>query len=219
MNSQTDLQPPEPPRIAAWLLRLHTPADAEESILGDLLEEFSGLAVAPGRGFARSWYWRQTLKTIADAFGNALRAAPWLLLVTVVGGFWSIGFATRSSLHAMQVLLDAHRIYELHPDAYLFWMKFPMEMGRVIMCSVIGALVAFAAKRIEMVAVTILALVQIVLFLAGAAVLIAGGRDWLHWFLVMLPWNGLSFLATLAGGAIVRTGRSRASARPSAASS
>jgi hypothetical protein len=217
MTSPLDLQPPEPPRMAVRLLTLFTSAEAEESILGDLLEEFSGLAVESGYALARSWYWRQTLKTIAHAGGNAFRAAPWLLLVTVIGGFWSIGFATRYLAHAVQMLLDAHRVYELHPNAYLFWLKLPLEMGRVGVCAGIGACVALAAKRIEMVAVVTLALVQMALFLAATVALIAGGREWLHWFLVMFPWNGLGCLATVVGGVIVRTCRSRAAAGPSAA--
>ena len=52
MTSQPDLQPPQPPRIAVWLLTLFTPAEVEESIMGDLLEEFSGLAIESGRASA-----------------------------------------------------------------------------------------------------------------------------------------------------------------------
>jgi len=34
-----------PPRIAVWLISLFAPAEEAESILGDLLEEFSHLAL------------------------------------------------------------------------------------------------------------------------------------------------------------------------------
>ena len=217
MTSQPDLQPPQPPRIAVWFLTLFTPAEVEESITGDLLEEFSGIALESGYAFGRRWYWRQTLKTIIHAGGSAFRAAPWLMLVAVIGGFWLIGFATRSSQHAMRMFLDARRIYELHPNAYLFWLKFPLEIGHIVICSGIGALVALAARRIEMAAVMALGLVQFALFLAGTVTLIAGGHEWLHWFLFMLPWNSLSFIATVIGGAIVRICRYRVAARPSAA--
>ena len=217
MTSQPDLQPPQPPRIAVWFVTLFTPAEEEEFIMGDLLEEFSGLAMESGCAFARRWYWRQILKTIIHAGGSALRAAPWLMLVTVIGGCWLIGFATTSSQHAMQRFLDARRTYELHPNAYLFWLKFPLEIGRIIICAVISTFVALAAKRIEMTAVVALALVQVALFIAGAVALIAGGREWLHWFLVMLPWNCLCFIATVISGAIVRICRSRVATRPSPA--
>lgn len=217
MTAQTDLQPPAPPRTAMWFLTLFTPAEVEESVTGDLLEEFSAIAIESGDAFARRWFWRQILKTIIDAVGSAFRAAPWLMLVTVIGGIWSTGFATRSSQHAMRMFLDARRIYELHPNAYLFWLKFPLEIGHIAICTGIGALVAFAARRIEMAAVMALVLVEVTLFLAGTVALIASGREWLHWFLFMLPWNSLSFIAIVIGGAIVRIGRSRVAARSSAA--
>jgi hypothetical protein len=217
MISRPDLHPPQPPRIAMWFLALFTPAEVEVSITGDLLEEFSGIAIESGYAFARRWYWRQILKTIIDTSASAFRAAPWLMLVTVIGGFWLIGFATRSSQHAMRMFLDSRRIYELHPNAYLFWLKFPLEIGHIVICSGIGALVGLAARRIEMAAAMALALLQIALFLAGTVALIAGGREWLNWFLFMLPWNSVSFIATIIGGAIVRICRSRVAVRPSAA--
>ena len=217
MTSRPNLQPPKPPRIAVWFLTLFTPAEVEESITGDLLEEFSGIAIESGYAFARRWYWRQILKTIIHTCGSAFRAAPRLMLVAVIGGLWLIGFATRSSQHAMRMFLDARRIDELHPNAYLFWLKFPLEIGRIVICSGIGALVALLARRIEMAAAMAVALFQIALFPAGTVALIAGGREWLHWFVFMLPWNSLSFIATVIGGAIVKICRSRVAVRPSAA--
>jgi hypothetical protein len=139
------------------------------------------------------------------------------MLVLILGGLWLIGLVTRSSAHAMQTFLDAHRLYESHPDAYLFWSKFPMEIGRVIVCGLVGAIVALAAKRMEMVAVIAISLVQIALFLAAVVAVIARGEPWLHWFIVMLQWNGLCSIATVVGGAIVRIRRYRTATRSSAA--
>ena len=45
----------QPPRIAVWLVNLFTPAEEAESILGDLLEEYSHLESKSGVTFARSW--------------------------------------------------------------------------------------------------------------------------------------------------------------------
>ncbi|MFL6352973.1 MAG: permease prefix domain 2-containing transporter [Bryobacteraceae bacterium] len=214
MISQGDFA--QPSRIAVWLLDLFAPAEEAESIVGDLHEEFSLVVSKSGVAFARRWYWRETVTTIASLFGTAFRTAPWTMLATVVGGFWLIGFATRSSLHAMQTILDAHRFYEFHPDAYLFWLKFPLEIGRIILCAAVGACVALMAKKREMAAAMGLALVQIALFLVGAGTLIATGRDWVEWFVVMLPWNCASAIATMIGGVIVRTRRSAPTTRPSA---
>lgn len=214
MTSQPDLQPP---RIARWLLTLFTPAEVTESIMGDLLEEFSGLVIKSDLAFARRWYWRQTLRTIAHAGGNGVSSAPWLMLGVILGGLWLIGFATRSSAHAMQTFLDAHRLYESHPNAYLFWSKFPLEIGRVIICGLVGAIVALAAKRMEIIAVIAVSLLQIALFFAAVVAVIARGEAWFQWFIVMLQWNGLCSIATVVGGAIVRTCRYRTATRSSAA--
>jgi hypothetical protein len=42
----------------------------QNRFLGDLLEEYSYLAPKSGVTFARRWYRRQTVKTIAHLFGR-----------------------------------------------------------------------------------------------------------------------------------------------------
>ena len=117
----------------------------------------------------------------------------------------------------MQTFLDAHRLYEPHPDAYLFWSKFPLKIGRVIVYGLVGAIVALAAKRMEMITVIAISLVQIALFLAAVVAVIARGEAWFHWFIAMLQWNGLCSIATVMGGLIVRICRYRKATRSSAA--
>jgi len=207
----------QPPRTAVWLLLLFTPAEQTESMLGDLLEEFSSLVMTSGAGFARRWYWRQTLNTIQHASVGALRAAPLLMLVAVVGGLWSIGFATTLSQHATRTFLDAHGIYQSHPDAYLFWSKFPLRLGRLIICALVGCVVAIAAKRREMQVVTALSVAQLAMFFVAAVAVIARGGEWFHWFVVMFKWNTLCSIATAVGGLIVKVCRSRARKGPSPA--
>jgi hypothetical protein len=46
MTSQASLV--QPPRVAAWLVDLFTPGEQAESILGDILEEFSDVATKSG---------------------------------------------------------------------------------------------------------------------------------------------------------------------------
>jgi hypothetical protein len=84
MTSQADFI--RPPRIAAWLVKLFVSA-GEESILGDLIEEYTDLALKSGFAFARRWYWRQAVKTIAHLGGNGFRGAPWSTAAAVIGGF------------------------------------------------------------------------------------------------------------------------------------
>src|SRR2546429_5624194 len=66
-----------PPSIAARLVSLFGSADQAESILGDLEEEFSDIASKSAAASARRWHWRQSLKTIAQLAGAAVRNAPW----------------------------------------------------------------------------------------------------------------------------------------------
>lgn len=210
MTSQPS--PEQPPRIASWLLSLFAPSDQSESILGDLSEEFSILADQPGSAVARRWYWRQTLKTIVHLNGNAFRTAPARMFLTIFGALWCLGFATRWSAHIMQRFLDAQRLYESHPDAYLFWLTFPLLLGRVVLCTVIGAVIALLARRREMPTVIAFASVQMILFIIGTATLIFNRLHWLPWFDDMLPWNLLCAVATVMGGMLVKLWRPKPAA-------
>ena len=119
MTSQPDFV--QPSHIAVWLVTLFTPAEEAESILGDLFEEFSHLASKSGVAFARSWYWRQTVKTIAHLVGSGFRVAPWSTAVAVVGGFLLVRFVFGLSQPAITAVLNRYRVYEHHFDAYMFW--------------------------------------------------------------------------------------------------
>ncbi len=198
----------QPPRFATWLAALFMPVEEAESLQGDLLEEFSSLASERGDVFARNWYWRQVLKTIVHLAGTAFRTAPFLMAAAVTAGFLLIGIASRFSVQATHAFLESHRVYEPHPDAYLFWIKFPLQTGRMVVCFLAGVLLALAARRRELTATLTLAVVEMAFFLSAVLVVITSGRAWFHWFLAMLPWNGLFSLAILTGGIIVQRWRS-----------
>lgn len=215
MNQQRDL--PEPPRIAQWLTSLFAPADVAEAVTGDVQEEFASLVVSWGASRARTWYRQQALGIIVRSGPSAFRAHPFRMLIIVLGALWFTGFATTYSARAMQMLLDAHRVYELDPSGYLFWLKFPFEIGRIMICTVVGSLVALAAKRYELPTAVSLALAQIAMFGAGTITLIAYGRPWFQWFVAMAPWNAMCSTAIIAGAAIVRVYRSSETARESRA--
>jgi ABC-type sulfate transport system permease component len=83
-------------------------------------------------------------------------------------------------------------------------LKFPLELGRVITCILIGCLVSLVAKRYELPAAVSLAVAQLVMFGAGTITLIAYGRNWLNWFFAMTPWNVMCAMATVAGAIIIR---------------
>jgi hypothetical protein len=203
----------QPPRIASWLLNLFTPPDEEESILGDLLEEFSLLASKSGVGFARRWYWRQAVKTIADIFGTTFRVAPWSTASVVVGGFLLHRFVSGLPNRLLSAVTDKYLFYwSAHFQAYL-WILKGMWPAQLILSMFVGCVVAFVAKGREMVATMTLVLVQFAL-IGSAWVWVAMHRPMgMAWML----WSCADPCAVVLGGAIVRMLRSGAKPLPSRA--
>jgi uncharacterized protein involved in exopolysaccharide biosynthesis len=66
---------PRPPRLADWLLQRLAEGRRQQSILGDLHEQYA-------RGRTVAWYWRQTITTIL--VGPMKQRLLWLLVPTVV---------------------------------------------------------------------------------------------------------------------------------------
>ena len=114
----------------------------------------------------------------------------------------------------MTALLDRYQVYERHPGAYIFWLSQGMLMGQVVVCALIGAMVAIAARGREMTATATLAIVWAVLILSQSLLLVAGN---VHFWLGILPWSFAFSIAIVVGGAIVRMRRSVKTARSSAA--
>jgi hypothetical protein len=203
----------QPPRIAVWLVNLFTPAEEAESILGDLLEEYSHLASKSGVAFARSWYWRQTVKSIAHLAGTGFRVAPWSTAAAVVGGFLLLRFASGLPERAIFAVLHRYQVFEHHFNAYVFFATDGIAIGHVIVSMFVGCIVALAAKGREMVATMTLGLVLCTLGVAAYLVWVARTGD--TSILWMLPWHFADWTAIVIGGAIVRTRRSAATTRPS----
>src|SRR5262249_52705869 len=64
-----------PPRLADWLLQRLATGPRQQSILGDLHEQYE-------RGRSVAWYWRQTTKTIV--VGPMKQRLVWVLVPTVL---------------------------------------------------------------------------------------------------------------------------------------
>lgn len=226
MTSQPDLD--RPPRMATWLVTLFTPADETESILGDLLEEFSQLASKSGIAFARSWYWRQTAKTVVHLTGSGFRAAPWSTIAAVAGGFLLIRLGLMFYGQAIEAALDRFRFYEYVSDlgrqrpsvnvaaAYMYWINRGVMLGRLLVLTMAGSIVAGVAKGKEMTATMALGLCIAALGVIGSLVMVARTGHYAFLFLWALPAVIAAFFAIVAGGVIVRARRSAAAARPSA---
>lgn len=205
-----------PPHVAIWLVNLFTPSKEAESIIGDLLEEYSHLCSQSGVAFARSWYWRQTLKTIADFTIAGYRAAPWSAIAAILGGWLLHGFLNTMLGRAFDATTDKYLLYwSNHFKLYVFLARDGMVIAHLIVSTLVGALVGFAARGREMFA-------TMTLFVLGAmgvirllvVVLIGQGRHIVFWG---VAWYFAGLCAIVIGGAIVRMRRSAPSTRLSGA--
>jgi hypothetical protein len=207
----------QPPRLALWLVNLFTPSEQAESIPGDLLEEFSELALKSGAEFARRWYWRQSLNTVAHLIGGAFRLAPWRIAGAVIAGRLLFFYGLMLPERAIVAVLRKYPIYPNydHENVYalwMFWVPLAIQIGWVVVAVSIGCIVAAAVKGKEMVAAMTLALTFVALPLV--ALIVRGSRS---------PFSGPPFLriglflvfplAIVVGGGIVRTIRSAMSSR------
>ena len=212
-----------PPLVASWLVDLFTPVQQAETIQGDLLEEFSDLALKSGPTFARRWYWRQSVKTVTHQVGTAFRVSPWTTIAPVVAGYVLLGFGFSLPERAIVAVLHV-RHQHVNPyytpsqiEAYLFWLNNGILIGRLLMSLSIGFVVAVAAKGREIVATTALSLTSSS-YLFGMGLVVRLGRasaeSTVPTISVVFIVIGNSLMIVM-GGDIVRKNRSAAAHRPS----
>lgn len=208
MSSQTDGV--QAPRIAALLVTLFAPSGSAESILGDLLEEFSHLASEKGVVRARRWYWRQTGISAAHLIGAEFRTAPWTIAALVTGAFllrWLVSRLSDPAVNeAINAVLERYWVSENDPQAYLFRLTSSMLIVRLIVNILTGLLVAAIAKGREIAVTMTLGLVGFVLAVQAAVLTIAQTGD--VGILWTLPHTFAFSIAIVIAGAAVRTRRS-----------
>jgi hypothetical protein len=206
----------QPPRIATWFVNLFTPAEEADSILGDLLEEYSHLASKFGVAFARSWYWRQTVKTIAHLIGTGFTVAPWSTAAAVVGGFLLHRFVSGLPNRVLSAVTDRYLVYwSNHFEAYMFWATDGMLIAQLIASMFVGCMVALAAKGREMVATMTLGFIYCAM--VGVAYVALPAKHPVDFGIQWMLWSCAGPFAIVVGGAIVRTRRSTTTTRPSSA--
>ena len=179
----------QPPPIAVWLVILFSSQDYRESILGDMLEEFSHIARHKGIIVARRWYWRQTATTIPHLFAIGFRGAPWTIAAIIVGAFvfrWYVSVLTSPSVNrAIDGALDKYQTLQPDGNAYVFWVTSGMLIVRLLLNLLVGFLVAVAAKGREMPATFGLALLSAVLAIhATLSTVVQTGDYGVIWTLV-----------------------------------
>jgi hypothetical protein len=204
----------QPPRLAVWLVNLFTPYEQAESIPGDLLEEFSDLALKSEGTLARRWYWRQSVKTIGHLIGSGFRSAPWRIASAVLIGRLLLPFGF---MLPEKVIVAFLRVFPVYPDfdhknvyaLWMFWVPLAIHIGWVIAPVIIGCVVAMVAKGREMIATMTLGLTFWAMRLVAMIVNRPGHN-------LARPDILLGFMvAYVIGGAIVRKIRSTLPRHPS----
>ncbi len=202
----------QPPRVAVWLLNLFALEEEGESILGDLLEEFSLLASKSGIAFARRWYWRQTVKTLPQLAGVGFRSAPLLTTTAIVGGFLLRKLVGPLVGPAIFAVLEWGKVYDHHFTTYLFFAQTGIDIAHLITFSVIGFVVALAAREREMVATITLGSIFAAMAVVAFVYIISGAGD--SAVLWRLPWYAGDSFAIVIAGAVVKTRRLGRAAGP-----
>ena len=191
----------QPPRIAVWLINLFAFGEEGESILGDLLEEFSLLATKSGASTARNWYWRQTVKTVPRLAGFAFRDAPWIITASLVIGLFVRELVGHSFEYATIPVVRTYWPLFEHPyNAYVLF-----NIEHLITFLLTGLIVAFIAREREMVVTATLALIFGAMVVAGSVyAAIRFGLDPTPWRLTCYL---IDLFAIIAAGAVIRTHR------------
>ncbi|HTB98502.1 MAG TPA: permease prefix domain 2-containing transporter [Terracidiphilus sp.] len=200
-----------PPRAAAWLIQLFALPDRTDSILGDLAEEFDGLAARSGVKSAQGWYWRQTLKTLPHAAASALRASPWLTLAAVIGGFFLRRLTGPLPELAIFAFAGKYRLYDHHFIMYQFLASTGIDVAQIGIFLLVGCAVALVAKGTEMPATLLLAAIHGAMVIVAFVVIESAGMDPLLW---RQGWYLADILAIVLGGAIVRMRRQTRTRQP-----
>jgi hypothetical protein len=212
MSSKTSFV--RPPRFASWLVNLFTLPD-EESLVGDLLEEFFLLASAAGGRFARRWYWKQTMKTVFHLFLGGLRGAPWSTAAAIVGGFLVSKLANELPDKLLSTLTDRYLTYwSGHFHAYL-WVLKGLFIAHLTVSLFVGCSVALMAKGREVTATMAMGLILCAMICVSSFWIVAGIGD--ASFLWNLPWFLADPVAIVMGGVIIRARRSTGAVRQSRA--
>lgn len=191
--------------MATWLLTLFTSSEEDEGITGDLLEEFNQLASRSGVAFARSWYWRQTVKSLVHLAGSAFSGAPWSTVAVVLGGFLLRKLASGLPEQTIAAAVNRTFLYEHHFGAYMFWMTDGIDLGHIVLAGLVGSIIALAARGREMITTITLASVGCVMTATALVVWMSHGQDMVLWRLL---WSVADSLAIVMGGVIVRSCRS-----------
>lgn len=202
----------KPPVSAIFLLSLFAPYEQRDAMLGDLLEEVSELAVRSGLRAARTWYWKQTLRSVVHILASGLSSFWTLGAVTACVSMGIAGIWLTEGL--VIAILYRFRVY-LYVDPWWFWLSYAIVVARFVVPLVAGFLAASVAKGREMIATIVAAFVFGAIGLYHLWPFIGGLYLWNDYrfprpiVAAYLACTFLSPIGIVVGGYIRRVGRER----------
>lgn len=201
------------PRGAAWLISLFADQEEVDSILGDLSEESSRLALQSGGALASRWYWRQTLKSLSHLAFSSFVAVPWLTILAALAGFLLRRLLAPLPGSVTFALVDRFGVYPHHFGLYRFLASTALDIEHVLTFLLVGGFVALLARKREMAPAILLALMYAVMAVVGSVFGAIRSGDYAT--LLRLSWYFTDALSIVLGAILVRVLRLPVTARPS----
>ncbi len=147
-----------PPSVAVWLLKLVATPEQAETMLGDLLEEFSTIVTQSGAAAGRRWFWWQTMRSVGHLTRSQIRNAPVVMIAFGTAGFFLYVLVQRALQVSAQLLVAHSHVYYVL-DAVAFWSIVDV-VGRFVLPVVVGWMVARATRGREIAAVLCVGLIE-----------------------------------------------------------
>ena len=123
-----------PPKLALWLLKVWGSPYHNESLAGDLFEQYQD-------GRSRAWCWRQVCAAILAARWRFIRTMPWM----AAGRLVSRLIAQTAAVLACVVIVDQAR--RTHSLAEMMNRTFISTLMMLIVVAAIGLLISIRTRR------------------------------------------------------------------------
>ena len=120
------MNPIQPPRIAAWLLRHLGCSPNNDVVIGDLNERYR-------QGRSRLWYWRQTAAAIVLSFFKEVSSHKLLTLWAMYIG-WGIYWISRYGLILTRELVLGRRFWTYSP----VWIWMTVQTAETVISGIVA---------------------------------------------------------------------------------
>lgn len=195
-----------------WCIALFTTAADAAVIVGDLDEEWRGIAARDGERVARRWYWHQMLRTIAQLAVAPLRESPLpFLLLGALGFGVMLPLSWAAVWFAGQVVVRVP-VYQYVPAPLFWWTAgvLPLPIVGTTIAIIMGRrAMAGALAVISAMAVWVAVIDPLLLMRRLPSDHLPGVAEYLAHTLFIFSIHALLLLSATAVGVAIRQRRTR----------